>query len=34
VTLPIIGGLFGEVRPTIPVRATHAQVVDRFRETR
>jgi Flp pilus assembly protein TadG len=33
VTLPIIGGLFGSVRPNIPVRATHAQVVDRFRES-
>ena len=32
VTLPILGGLFGRVQPTIPVRATHVQVVDRFRE--
>lgn len=32
VTLPLIGGLFGEVEPTIPVRATHVEVVDRFRE--
>jgi Flp pilus assembly protein TadG len=34
VTLPILGGLFGEVRPHIPVRATHVQVVDHFREAR
>lgn len=34
VTLPLIGGLFGEVQPHIPVRATHVQVVDRFREVR
>jgi hypothetical protein len=34
VTLPVIGGLFGRVRPNIPVRATHAQVVDRFQESR
>ena len=34
VTLPLIGGLFGEVQPHIPVRATHVQVVDRFRESR
>lgn len=34
VTLPLIGGLFGEVRPTIPVRATHVQVVDRFGQAR
>ncbi len=34
VTLPLIGGLFGEVQPHIPVRATHVQVVDRFREAR
>lgn len=33
VSLPIIGGLFGEVEPHIPVRATHVEVVDRFRET-
>lgn len=32
VTLPILGGLFGKVPPTIPVRATHVEVVDRFRE--
>jgi hypothetical protein len=32
VTLPIIGGLFGEVEPHIPVRATHAEVVDRFQQ--
>lgn len=32
VTLPILGGLFGEVEPTIPVRATHVEVVDAFRE--
>ena len=32
VTLPVIGGLFGEVEPHIPVRATHVEVVDRFRE--
>ena len=32
VTLPLIGGLFGEVEPHIPVRATHVEVVDRFRE--
>jgi len=32
VTLPLIGGLFGEVQPHIPVRATHIEVVDRFRE--
>jgi len=32
VTLPILGGLFGEVEPTIPVRATHVEVVDLFRE--
>ena len=34
VTLPLIGGLFGEVQPHIPVRATHVQVVDRFQESR
>jgi hypothetical protein len=33
VTLPILGGLFGKVEPTIPVRATHVEIVDRFRET-
>ena len=32
VTLPILGGLFGKVEPTIPVRATHVEVVDAFRE--
>ena len=32
-TLPLLGGLFGKVQPTIPVRATHVEVVDRFRET-
>ena len=32
VTLPILGGLFGRVEPTIPVRAVHVEVVDRFRE--
>ena len=32
VTLPLLGGLFGRVEPTIPVRATHVEVVDRFRE--
>jgi hypothetical protein len=32
VTLPILGGLFGEVEPTIPVQATHVEVVDAFRE--
>lgn len=32
VTLPLIGGLFGRVEPTIPVRATHVEVVDAFRE--
>jgi Flp pilus assembly protein TadG len=34
VTLPLIGGLFGGVQPHIPVRATHVQVVDRFRQAR
>ena len=34
VTLPLIGGLFGRVQPHIPVRATHVQVVDRFRDPR
>jgi Flp pilus assembly protein TadG len=33
VVLPLIGGLFGDVRPRIPVDATHVEVVDRFRET-
>ena len=32
VTLPVLGALFGRVEPTIPVRATHVEVVDRFRE--
>ena len=32
VTLPLLGGLFGRVEPTIPVRATHVEVVDAFRE--
>jgi Flp pilus assembly protein TadG len=32
VTLPILGGLFGQVEPTIPVQATHVEVVDAFRE--
>ncbi|MCU1432473.1 MAG: hypothetical protein JWP95_1578 [Actinotalea sp.] len=32
VTLPLLGGLFGRIEPTIPVRATHVEVVDRFRE--
>lgn len=32
VTLPILGGLFGAIEPTIPVRATHVEVVDAFRE--
>lgn len=32
VTLPVLGGLFGAVEPTIPVTATHVEVVDRFRE--
>jgi Flp pilus assembly protein TadG len=32
VTLPVLGGLFGRVEPTVPVRATHVEVVDRFRE--
>lgn len=32
VTLPVLGGLFGKVQPTIPVRVTHVEVVDRFRE--
>jgi Flp pilus assembly protein TadG len=32
VTLPLLGGLFGRVEPRIPVRATHVEVVDRFRE--
>jgi Flp pilus assembly protein TadG len=33
VTLPLIGGLFGRIEPRIPVRATHVEVVDRFRES-
>ncbi len=32
VTLPILGGLFDRIEPTIPVRSTHVEVVDRFRE--
>jgi hypothetical protein len=32
VTLPVLGGLFGRVEPSIPVRATHAAVVDAFRD--
>lgn len=32
VTLPILGGLLGRLEPRIPVRATHVEVVDRFRE--
>ena len=33
VVLPLVGGLFsGRVPATIPVRATHVEVVDRFRE--
>lgn len=33
VVLPLLGGLFrGAVPPSIPVRATHVEVVDRFRE--
>ena len=32
VTLPVVGGLLGAVQPTIPVTATHLEVVDRFRE--
>lgn len=32
VSLPILGGLFGQVEPTIPVRARHVAVVDRFRD--
>ncbi|MCW2614292.1 MAG: hypothetical protein JWN08_1286 [Frankiales bacterium] len=33
VVLPLVGGLFdGAVPATIPVRATHLEVVDRFRE--
>ncbi|MBC7374911.1 MAG: pilus assembly protein [Frankiales bacterium] len=32
VVLPLVGGLFrGAVPPSIPVRATHVEVVDRFR---
>ena len=34
VVLPLLGGLFkGAVPASIPVRATHVGVVDRFRET-
>lgn len=33
VVLPLVGGLFrGAVPPSIPVRATHVEIVDRFRE--
>lgn len=33
VVLPLVGGLFrSAVPPSIPVRATHVEVVDRFRE--
>ncbi|MCW2714348.1 MAG: hypothetical protein JWN88_1395 [Frankiales bacterium] len=33
VTLPLLGGLFaGAVPPNIPVRATHVEHVDRFRQ--
>ena len=32
VTLPVLGAFFGKVEPTIPVQATHVEVVDRFRE--
>lgn len=33
VALPLVGGLFrGAVPATIPVRATHVEAVDRFRE--
>lgn len=33
VVLPLLGGLFGGAVPaSIPVRATHVEVVDRFRE--
>ena len=33
VVLPLVGGLFdGAVPASIPVRATHVEVVDRFRE--
>ena len=33
VVLPLLGGLFrGAVPPSIPVRATHVEVVDRFRD--
>lgn len=32
VVLPLVGGLFrGAVPPSIPVRSTHVEVVDRFR---
>jgi len=34
VTLPLFGGLFGgAVPPNIPVRATHVEHVDRFKDT-
>jgi Flp pilus assembly protein TadG len=32
VTLPVVGGLLRRIEPRIPVRATHVEVVDRFRE--
>ncbi len=33
VTLPLVGGLFGgAVPPNIPVRATHVEVVDRYKD--
>jgi Flp pilus assembly protein TadG len=32
VTLPVLGAFFRTVEPTIPVEATHVEVVDRFRE--
>jgi pilus assembly protein CpaF len=32
VTLPILGALLGAAEPTIPVRATHVEVVDAFSE--
>lgn len=35
VHLPLVGGLFaGTVPPNIPVRATHVEVVDRFKAAR
>jgi len=33
VTLPLFGGLFGDtIPPNIPVRATHVEFVDRFKD--